>query len=234
MSNFCTLDPTKSGNPVDIRFKSTVRYLTIGPSFSGKTSFAYDLIKYRQELFELPPKRVIVFYSTMQPLYEKMSNQFGNDFIQFQKGLPTEEKVQNFVGQVEFEGQQQLIIIDDFTLELDKSVAKLFNVISHHHSCHVMALVHRLFSKTTSMRDISMSANYLILKKNPRDMSEYRVLARQLEPANAQGFLEILKKACDRPYGYLICNLSQTAKDTDKYLTDIFPEEYPPKLFLLE
>ena len=170
----------------------------------------------------------------MQPLYEKMSNQFGNDFIQFQKGLPTEEKVQNFVGQVEFEGQQQLIIIDDFTLELDKSVAKLFNVISHHHSCHVMALVHRLFSKTPSMRDISMSANYLILKKNPRDMSEYRVLARQLEPANAQGFLEILKKACDRPYGYLICNLSQTAKDTDKYLTDIFPEEYPPKLFLLE
>ena len=221
----------KSGMPVDIRFKSIIRALVVGPSMSGKSVFAYHLIKHRHALFELPPKRVVVFYAVMQPLYTRMMEEFG-DLVVFEEGLPNEDRVQQYLG--DDAPQPQLFLVDDFTLAMDKTVANIYNVLSHHNKLHIVSLVHRLFSKLPHFRDISMACSHLCLKKNPRDLSEYQILARQLHPTNPAAFMAMFKHATARGFGYLLCDLTQTCKDTERFLTNILPEEYPPILYILD
>ena len=130
--------------------------------------------------------------------------------------------------------QPQLFLVDDFTLAMDKTVANIYNVLSHHNKLHIVSLVHRLFSKLPHFRDISMACSHLCLKKNPRDLSEYQILARQLHPTNPAAFMAMFKHATARGFGYLLCDLTQTCKDTERFLTNILPEEYPPILYILD
>ena len=76
-----------------------------------------------------------------------------------------------------------------------------------------------IFPKGTQSRTISINAQYQALFRNPRDSLQISILARQLCPLNSKDFLDIYKRASQRPYGYLFCCSTQSSSLLHKRFT---------------
>lgn len=120
-----------------------------------------------------------------------------------------------------------LIVIDDLMTEgVSKELCQLFTVTSHHLSVSIFYITQNIFHQGPLSRDISLSSNILVCFKNPRDKSQFGVLARQLAPENWRGLLEVYKEATREPFGYLFIDLSQQANELLRFKTNIFNKGY--------
>jgi len=66
----------------------------------------------------------------------------------------------------------------------------------------------------------------MILFKNPRDIGQFAVLAKQMYPSGSQFAVEAYKDATGCPYGYLLLDLKPDTDDQYRLRTNIFPDEY--------
>ena len=67
---------------------------------------------------------------------------------------------------------KHLIILDDLMDETDQRVASLFTKKSHHRNISVMYIVQNLFHRGKHHRTVSLNAHYMVLFKNPKDVSQ--------------------------------------------------------------
>ena len=97
---------------------------------------------------------------------------------EFHQGLPNIE---------DFDGKEPtLVIIDDLMQETNETVAKMFTKGSHHRNISVVFLTQNLFPKNKFARTMSRNAHYMVLFKNPRDVSQFANLARQMYPKTSR------------------------------------------------
>jgi hypothetical protein len=61
---------------------------------------------------------------------------------------------------------------------------------SHHRNMSVMYIAHNLFHRGKHHRTVSLNAHYMVLFKNPRDVSQIMALAHQMYPQRTKYFLE--------------------------------------------
>ena len=80
------------------------------------------------------------------------------------------------------------------------TISKLFTRGRSHLGCSLVLMLQNIFSKGSQSRTISINAQYQVLFRNPRDSLKISILARQLCPLNSKDFLEIYKRAMQRPY----------------------------------
>ena len=88
--------------------------------------------------------------------------------------------------------------------------------------------VHRsesVSSRKTPYRTISLNAHYMVVFKNPRDVSQIMALAHQMYPRRTQFFLEAFARATARPHGYMVIDMKQNTPDILRLRTFIFPGE---------
>ena len=90
------------------------------------------------------------------------------------------------------------------------TISKLFTHGRSHLGCSLVLMLQNIFPKGSQSRTISINAKYQVLFHNPRDSLQISILARQLCPLNGKDFLEIYKRATQRPYGYLFCCFMQS------------------------
>ena len=128
-----------------------------------------------------------------------------------------------------------LCIFDDVMNEVTSSsmVSKLFTCGRSHLGCSLVLMLQNIFLKGTQSRTISINAQYQVLFHNPRDSLKISIFARQLCPHNSRDFLEIYKRATQRPYGYLFCCFTQSCPDEIRYRTNVLPDEYPSIVYQL-
>jgi hypothetical protein len=130
------------------------------------------------------PDRIFWCYGEYQPLYETIRG------AEFRAGLPNLDTLGP--------EQRNLIIIDDLPDETDQRVASLFTKKSPHRNISVMYIVHNLFHEGKYHRTISLNAHYMVLFKNPRDISQIYSIAQQMLPRNStymlQAFAALLPK----------------------------------------
>jgi hypothetical protein len=74
-------------------------------------------------------------------------------------------------------------------------------------------------------RIISLNAHYMVLFKNPRDVSQIMALAHQMYPRRTQFFLESFARATTRPHGYMVIDMKLNTPDILRLRTFIFPGE---------
>ena len=67
----------------------------------------------------------------------------------------------------------------------------------------LVLMVQNLFTKSHHMRDVNLSANYIILHKNPRDATQIFSLGRQLRPSKGSDLIKIFQEATKEPYSHL-------------------------------
>ena len=170
-----------------IKFKHPSCCIISGPSQAGKSSLVRSIIK--NNIYDVNFRKVVWCYSYAANWFTEYPN------FQFVCGLPES-----------FE-DGDLIVLDDLMKSLNEKVAELFTAASHHCNVSVILILQNLFYRCKVMRDISLNAQYLILFKNRRDVTQISCLGRQLYPRNSRFFLDAYIKATSEPFKYLVVDL---------------------------
>lgn len=197
-------------------FKHPFTSIIAGPTQSGKTTFVTKVLNQRQQLIEPAPDHITYCYSRYQEAYRQLEHLP----IRFVEGLPAID---------EFDPRKNnLVIFDDLMeqCEKDKSILHLFTVDSHHKNISTFFITQNFFSKGKYMRTISLNSHYIILFKNPRDMSQIFHLARQMFPTNPNFLIESFEDAVvNKPFGYLFIDLKQNTPKNMRVRSGILIDE---------
>lgn len=191
------------------RFKHPVRCVLTGPSFCGKTTFVRKVIEFRNQLFTVPPQRIIYTYLYPQNWFSLYP------YVTFTRDLP--ETLNSAV--------PSLLVIDDLICEpkILKKCASFFTRGSHHLNCSVFFLTQNLFLQNSDYRTVSLNASHFVLFKNLRGLQQVETLARQIFGKNAHHFMTAFKDAVSEKFGYLLLDL--LPEQSVRLRTKIFPDE---------
>ena len=113
------------------------------------------------------------------------------------------------------------------------TISKLFTCGRSYLGCSLVLTLQSIFPKGSQSRTISINAQYQVLFRNPRDSLQISILVRQLYPLNSTDFLEIHKRAMQRPYGYLFYCFMQSCPDEIRHCRNALPCEYPSIVYQL-
>ena len=196
---------------MDFRLFNDRTMCIAGPSQSGKTTFLKKLLSQRDNLFQLPFKRVIWCYGTFQHEFHTDLRKQG---ISVYSGIPSIADLLPY----------DLVILDDLLSESDSSrdLTKMFTQSAHHLPCFIIFVTQNLFPKGKDARTRSLNTHYYVIFKNPRDKSQIEVLARQMSPTKAKGLIQIFEDATQQPFGYLFIDFTQECDDRYRFRTNIF------------
>lgn len=109
--------------------------------------------------------------------------------------------------------------------EADERVTKMFTKESHHRNMSVMFIVQNLFGKNKEQRTISLNSHYIVVFKNPRDVSQINNLGKQMYPGKLKYLQESFKDAVSTPHGYLVFDLRQETPDHLRLRTRLFSSQ---------
>ena len=133
------------------------------------------------------PARILWCYGEYQTLYGTVNG------VDFQQGLPDLDNSDPT--------EKHLIILDDLMDETDQRVASLFTKNNHHRNISVMYIVQNLFHRRKHHRTLSLTAHYMVVLRNPRDVSQIMALAHQMYPQRTKCFLGGYTAATAQPHG---------------------------------
>ena len=174
-------------------------------SGSGKSMLTTRLVALSSRVMTKTPARVLVFYSHMQPAYRELARQAPCP-VQLLDGA------KHFTEQLTTE-LGTLVIVDDMQATHARLVSSWFTRWAHNYDSSIIHLVQNVFDKNPSHLTISLNATYIVLLKNPRDMSQVFHLDKQADAicilAKAQpGVIKQLVAGADKD---LINTLSECA-----------------------
>jgi hypothetical protein len=210
----------------DLKFKHPFTCIVAGLTGSGKTSFT---LRFLQNLATLCTELnfgggILWFYSEKSAVPSQELAALGKD-VQFQESVP--ENLGNA------QGKARLIILDDLLNEVySKDLCDLFTKGSHHHNVSVLLITQNIFQHGRFCTTISLNAKYTVAVKNVRDNNQFLYLARQVYPENSDSLYRAYIDATEKPHGYLILDFAQVTHDQLRYRTNVFPEEYPPVIYV--
>jgi hypothetical protein len=170
-----------------------------GPTGSGKSVFVRRFVHNIQHMMMPSRDKIWWCYDIYQPLYGTVN---GVEFVQ---GLPDFDALDP--------AEKHLIIINDQMDDVDQRVTNLFTKYSHHRNLSVMLIVQNLFNINKYHRTISLNTHYMVLFKNPRDMSQIMALAHQMYPRRTHFFLETFARATAKSHGYMVIDMKQDTPD---------------------
>ena len=98
----------------------------------------------------------------------------------------------------------------------------LFTEGAHHRNLSVICLLQNIFYKAKETRTMSLNCQYLVAFKNPRDIQQFSILARQMYGTNWKKFLEVYREAVSKPDGHLLIDLKQDTPESKRLVQNIF------------
>ena len=117
-----------------------------------------------------------------------------------------------------------LIVIDDLMKNAtsDEDICDLFTDGAHHRNLSIICLLQNIFYIAKGTRTRSLNCQYLVVFKNPRDIHQFSILARQMYGTNSKAFLDVYKAAVSKPYGHLLIDLKQDTPESKRLVQNIF------------
>lgn len=195
-----------------------------GPTGAGKTVLIFSLFKHQKVIFSpSPPSKILYCYGVYQKLFDQMEQVLGN--IEFHKGLPTEE----ILVELTKGGSHTILVLDDLQSEAINSefVEKIFTVYSHHKNCTIFIINQVLFPKGKVARTLALNSHYLLLCRNPREVAQITQLGQRVfGPGKGRKLSDIFNDCTkNKPYTYLLLDLSPHTDDKFRIRTNIIPPE---------
>lgn len=175
-------------------------------------------------MIDIFPNKIVWAYSEWQKAYEELISIIPN--IEFIEGMPSIEQFKKE------KLSPKLLILDDMMDNAkESSMNEMFTKGSHHWNLSIIHIVQNVFY--AGLRTSRINAQYLILMKNPSDRLQVQTLGRQLF-TGTKHFQEAFDDATEKPYGYLLIDLTQSTPDKMRLRTNIFPTDdvmhvYVPK-----
>jgi hypothetical protein len=193
-----------------------------GTTGSGKTTWLKKLLEQHDILFPYSSTHKILYcYGVFQDLFYEMEKSIAN--IVFHEGLPSAETIEDITKNK----KHNIIILDDLMMEVVKNsdMELLFSRGSHHKNLTVIYVNQNMFCQGKNARTITLNCHYIILFQNLRDCSQIQRLGQQIFPGHGNFLVESYKDALQKPYGYLVVDLSPRAEEGFRLRTNIFPGE---------
>lgn len=205
---------------MSLTWKHPFTCVVSGPTGCGKTEFTIRLLQNCKSVISPAPDKIIWCFGVWQKSFERIND------VEFHEGIPD---LSTFDGK-----NRTLLVLDDLMHETkDDRVSKIFTKISHHMNVSVLYLTQNLFYSGKQNRTITLNAHYLVLFKNPRDVTQIACLARQMYPHKSKFMIEAFNDATMKPYSYLLVDLKPDTEDKLRLRTNVFPNEvnyvYIPK-----
>ena len=189
-----------------------------GPSSSGKSHLAFEIIKRRNELFSEPIEQVTYVYGEFQPKFYELSS--SEDNIKFTNDLFEIDEIKSGPHLLILDDLQQDLVSDKKKREL---VTNLFLRGSHHRSISVVLILQNPF--VAGLRDVAVNSQVNIIWDFPRDRSIMTNYAKQVAPGKVRFLQQAYEDAVSRSdYGYLVLLFHPQLKK-DKYWvrSSLFP-----------
>ena len=209
---------------MEVELKHPFSMLISGGRGAGKSTFTKLLLKYRKELINPPPERVVWCYTKHQPdlLEELISIDPQIEYIQ---GIP------NDIETMFNRENNNIIVLDDLMDEAsqDNRVSKLFTR-GRHDNLSVVYLTQNLFHK--NQRNISINSDYMIIFKNPRDKTQFLNLAKQFMPRKYKFLLWAFEDATQLPRSYLMLDMKPETDDKFRVRAKLLPHEAPQLIYM--
>ncbi len=164
--------------------------------------------------------KIVYCYSEWQLIFDELEKTLPIDFYQ---GLPRTEEIEDLTR----DREHIIIVLDDLMDDVVRSthVQDMFTKGSHHRNLTLIYLSQNLYCQGKNARSQSLNTHYLLLLRNPRDVTQINMLARQTGLGSA--LIEAYRDSTSKPYGYLLVNLSPHARENFQMMTDILPDESP-------
>lgn len=195
-------------------FQLPFRLIISGPSFSGKTCLVLNIIKNREQLFDGPSIKHLVWCCKNKSFVPEEIARMP--MVEIYEGLADLNDLK----------PHTLLVIDDLMSTLSNEILDVFTVHSHHLNISIILIVQNLFHQNKCMRDVSLNSNYFCLLKNPRDVGQFQYFARQINYDNWKNLLKVYSDVCGVAYQPLIIDLSQKTDNLFKYKTNILNKNY--------
>jgi len=222
------LRPSVPQKEYDVRFKTPFTCLLAGPSQSGKTTAAFNILRDRKDLFDKPTNQIFYFYQHWQPhfaIFEKegLVTEWLNELPSIQM---LTEKTEPF----KF-GEGSIVVIDDFMGELNKDISSLFTFLCHSNRVSVFLMTQNVFAKNPVFRTISLNSQYIFMFKNSRDSSQITNYARQFAPGNTEWVVDAFRDCTRGAFSYLLFDHHQTQQEEVRVRSHIFVQQWPIRVW---
>ena len=215
-------DRTTKQDMVAIPFQCETSMVVAGPSQVGKTSFVLKLIKHKGQMYSpTTPDGILYCYSSEQSALDEAERTIPNFVLH--RGLPTLETIAAA-------GIHPLVILDDLMAQALSSsdVTALFTKEVHHRHFTLIFIMQNVYEQGKKARSIALNTQYLVLFRNPRDVTQLMTLGKQMFPRQPQRIVEAMEDiTAEDPRGYLIIDNTCTAKEDYRLRTKVFPQEDP-------
>ena len=205
----------------DIKFKHPFTVKLAGNRRTGKTHFTKTLLLKNRELITPPIDSIIWFYASRQEdVFNEIESTLKHQRVQFIQGLPKQNTIQDTI---ERRHGRKLVVLDDLMEEASNrsDVAALFTN-GRHEDVSVIFLSQNLFHKGKYSRDISLSTDYMVAFKNPRDSSTINNLGRQM--GNAKFLQEAYRDATKDAFSHLFMDLRSDTSDALRYRSNVLDD----------
>lgn len=131
---------------------------------SGKTHFVWKLLECGNEMFDVPPSKIIYCYMEDQPIVDEMKSTLS-DFDTY-RGLPSREEIKEWSE----DSLHTVIILDDMIHLVTKSTdaLHLFQTMVSHSKLTAFLLSQNLYPPGIYAKSILLNCQNVILFKNVR------------------------------------------------------------------
>lgn len=197
--------------------------LLIGCPFSGKSSFIKNLLLERDMLLSEHLDYIVIFYGEKSKFIneiesEKSAYSFNNTEIILVSGLPDE--LSDYIR----EGYFGLFVFDDLMEDVSNSL-QVVNLVTRkfqHSAISWCIVLQNAFHSASQRLSITRAATHIVIFNSPLDKTVPQILSSRIMPEKRKIFLDIFKDATRKPFGYLLCDGSQSTPDHLRLRSDIF------------
>jgi energy-coupling factor transporter ATP-binding protein EcfA2 len=200
----------------DFRLKNGSSMLVCGPTQSGKSTFVNGLLEHL-DIFETKPKNIYWFFG-------QFNNELSTKPYITNEGLPEHfQNVEPF----------SIVVLDDLMEEAKNhvGVTNLFTKLVHHKKLFVINISQNFYQQSKDARTRRLNSQYIVLFKNPADVTQVNTLARQMFPSCPKFLSNVYNSVTRRPHGYLFIDLRQETPDEIRIRTNVLPHEFPMQVF---
>ncbi len=208
------------------------RMLICGPTMAGKSTFALELIKHRNVVYDQDFQRIIFALPEdsihlHQNFLEKLRQVYPA--IEIVEGLPNINELH-----LKDDKESKLLIIDDMMISTfaSKSMLDLITKDSHHSNCSVIVTCQNIFLPTKYGRTFVRNCSEKVIFFDKTDANQLSILARQIFPRFPhflQGCFEwIFSNRVNDPLKYILIDSSSLSHLPYNAIvrTCIFPDSH--------
>jgi len=201
----------------DFTLKGGSSMLVCGPTMAGKSTFVHNLLQ-DKSMFDRPPAAVYWYYGG-----DSADGLQGKGYI-LKSGLPD-----NFLDIP----RDSVVVLDDLMNEAKDhaGVTALFTKLVHHRNLFVINITQNFFENSRDTRTRRLNTQYVVMFKNPSDVTQIDVIGRQMYPGNSSFLPYANREATECPHSYLFFDLRQVTPEDFRVRSNLLPHEFPMKIY---